>query len=148
MYLTQILLCTFFCNSVFIPSWFLMKLWQYYSKQEKEHIQERGYHWIRNNYIIIAQKYYNSTTLSMWVVYKYMCVKKIQLCRNTRSNHQEVFLGKDVLKVCTKFTGEHPCHSVVSIKLSWCAISRLYRNRTLTRLFSCKFAACFQNTFL
>ena len=27
--LTQILLCTFFCNSVFIPSWFVMKPWCY-----------------------------------------------------------------------------------------------------------------------
>ena len=28
-----------------------------------------------------------------------------------------MFLGKGVLKICTKFTGEHPCRSVVSIKL-------------------------------
>ena len=28
-----------------------------------------------------------------------------------------VFLGKGVLKICNKFTGEHPCRSVVSIKL-------------------------------
>ena len=28
-----------------------------------------------------------------------------------------VFLGKGVLKICSKFTGEHPCQSVVSIKL-------------------------------
>ena len=29
----------------------------------------------------------------------------------------EVFLGKDVLKICSKFTGEHPCRSALSIKL-------------------------------
>ena len=29
----------------------------------------------------------------------------------------EMFLGKDVLKICSKFTGEHPCRSMVSIKL-------------------------------
>ena len=29
----------------------------------------------RNNYLIFAQKYYNSTTSSMWVVYTNMCVK-------------------------------------------------------------------------
>ena len=46
---TQILLCTFFCNSIFIPSWFLIKLWQYYSKQQKEHIQEKVYQCIWNN---------------------------------------------------------------------------------------------------
>ena len=25
-----------------------------------------------------------------------------------RSSHPEVFLGKDTLKICSKFTGEHP----------------------------------------
>ena len=34
-----------------------------------------------------------------------------------RSSHQEVLLGKDVLKTCNKFTGEHPCRSAISIKL-------------------------------
>ena len=34
-----------------------------------------------------------------------------------RSSHPEVFLEKVVLKICSKFTGEHPCESVVSIKL-------------------------------
>ena len=30
---------------------------------------------------------------------------------------QVVFLGKGVPKICIKFTGEHPCRSVNSIKL-------------------------------
>ena len=34
-----------------------------------------------------------------------------------RSSHPEVFLRKGVLKTCSKFTGEHPCQSVISIKL-------------------------------
>ena len=34
-----------------------------------------------------------------------------------RSSHPEVFLRKGVLKICSKFTGEHPCRSVISIKL-------------------------------
>ena len=34
-----------------------------------------------------------------------------------RSSPPEVFLGKDVLKICSKFPGEHPCRSVISIKL-------------------------------
>ena len=34
-----------------------------------------------------------------------------------RSSHLEVFLGKGFLKVWCKFTGEHPCRSVISIKL-------------------------------
>ena len=34
-----------------------------------------------------------------------------------RSSHQEIFLVKGVLKICSKFTGEHPCQSVILIKL-------------------------------
>ena len=34
-----------------------------------------------------------------------------------RSSHPEVFLGKIVLKISSKFTGEHPCRSVILIKL-------------------------------
>ena len=34
-----------------------------------------------------------------------------------RSTHPEVFLGKGVLKICRKYTREHPCRSVISIKL-------------------------------
>ena len=42
--------------------------------------------------------------------------------RNTKSgiytsSHPKVFLGKGVLKICSKFTGEHPCRGVISIKL-------------------------------
>ena len=36
---------------------------------------------------------------------------------NIRSGHPEVFLEEVVLKMCSKFTGEHPCWSVISIKL-------------------------------
>ena len=34
-----------------------------------------------------------------------------------RSDLPEVFLGKDVLKICDKFTGERRCRSVISIKV-------------------------------
>ena len=34
-----------------------------------------------------------------------------------RSSPLEVFVGKDNLKICSKFTGEHPCRSLISIKL-------------------------------
>ena len=37
--------------------------------------------------------------------------------RLTRSNLPQVFLGKYFLKICSKLAGEHPCQSVVSIKL-------------------------------
>ena len=34
-----------------------------------------------------------------------------------RSSRPVVFLGKGVLKICIKFTGEHSCRRAVSIKL-------------------------------
>ena len=34
-----------------------------------------------------------------------------------RSSRPEVFIRKDVLKLCRKFTGEHPYQSVISIQL-------------------------------
>ena len=37
--------------------------------------------------------------------------------RKHGSSRPEVFLRKGVLKICSKFTGEHPCRSVISIKL-------------------------------
>ena len=51
--------------------------------------------------------------------------------RISKSSHSQVFLEKSVLKICTKFTGEHPCRSAISVNL----------------VFSCKFAEYFQNTF-
>ena len=38
-------------------------------------------------------------------------------CSNFRSSHPDVFLVKGVLKICSKFTSEHPCRSAISIKL-------------------------------
>ena len=34
----------------------------------------------------------------------------------TRSSRPDMFLRKGVLKICSKFTGEHPCRNVISIK--------------------------------
>ena len=34
-----------------------------------------------------------------------------------RSSLPEVFLGKSLLKICSKFTGEHPCRKAISTKL-------------------------------
>ena len=36
----------------------------------------------------------------------------------TQSSPPDVLLEKGILKICSKFTGEHPCRSVISIKLS------------------------------
>ena len=40
----------------------------------------------------------------------------------------EVFLGKDILKYAAKFTGEHPCQSVISIKLVCSSIDMTLRH--------------------
>ena len=45
-----------------------------------------------------------------------------------RSNHPEVFLGKGVLKICRKFTVEHPCRSAISIKLQTNFIEIAFRH--------------------
>ena len=46
-----------------------------------------------------------------------------------RSSPPEVFLLKGVLKICSKFTGEHPCRKVISIKLL-CNLFAIYWNHT------------------
>ena len=43
--------------------------------------------------------------------------QKISHLRKCRGSHLEVFLGKGVLKICSKFTGEHPCRGEIWIKL-------------------------------
>ena len=36
---------------------------------------------------------------------------------SNRSSPPAMFLGKGVLKICSKFAGEHPCQSAISINL-------------------------------
>ena len=67
-----------------------------------------------------------------------------------RSSSPEVFLGKGVLKICSRSTGEHPCRSAISIKLqrNFRTCTRVKQvARTSAWMFSGKFAAYFQNTF-
>ena len=52
---------------------------------------------------------------------------------NNRSSRPEVFLGKGVLKICSRFINK--------------AVKHLYWNCTSAWVFSCHFAAYFQNTF-
>ena len=42
--------------------------------------------------------------------------KNAQQLTHFRSSRTEVLLGKGILKMCCKYTGEHPCESVISIK--------------------------------
>ena len=62
---------------------------------------------------VAKQLYWNYT--SAWA----LSCKSAAYFQNTfsRSSHTEEFLEKGVLKICGKFTGEHPCRSAISIKL-------------------------------
>ena len=68
---------------------------------------------------------------------------KSNIENDDRSSPPEVFLEKGVLKLYRKFTGEHPCRSVISIKLLFCNFIEI----TLGHGFSCTFTAYFQNIF-
>ena len=80
---------------------------------------------------------------------KSLITKILDACANILRNKTEKLKSiperfsykKVVLKPCSKFSGEHPCVSVISIQLE-----SNYRNHAST-LVSCKFAASFQNTF-
>ena len=48
---------------------------------------------------------------------KYLWCSSFSEVRNFRSSCPEVLLGKDVVKICSKFTREHPCRSVILIIL-------------------------------
>ena len=51
------------------------------------------------------------------LIYQYISPKSSRFHIVYRSNHPEVFLRKGVLKICSTFTGKHPCWSAISIKL-------------------------------
>ena len=43
--------------------------------------------------------------------------QKLKMSATFRKSPPDVLLGKGIPKICSKFTGEHPRHSVISIKL-------------------------------
>ena len=53
----------------------------------------------------------------LWSKSYFLPLFKINLSIH-RSSPPEVFLGKGVLKICSKFTGEKTCRSAISIKLA------------------------------
>ena len=61
------------------------------------------------HYIISLSNLFNIPISKFWL--------HIMSNWNDRSSHPELFLGKGVLKICSKFTGEHPCRNAISIKL-------------------------------
>ena len=50
--------------------------------------------------------------LSFFLFMKFILAEK-----KNRSSRPEVFIGKDVLKICSKCTGEHLCRSAISVML-------------------------------
>ena len=54
----------------------------------------------------------NRGDASQWHLHNFCMILYIY-----RSSHPKVFFVKGVLKICSKFTGEHPCWRVISIKL-------------------------------
>ena len=63
---------------------------------------------INSPYYIQDQVYWNN-----FICFFY----SIWLHQSLRRSRPEVFLRKGVLKICSKFAGEYPCRSVISIKL-------------------------------
>ena len=69
--------------------------------------------------------------LTSWnILWDFWKPSRLCACQNVffRSSHPEVLLGKGVLKGCSKFTGEHPYRSVISIKLLYNFIEITLRN--------------------
>ena len=56
------------------------------------------------------------TLVDILVCYKIHLLNELMFNR-PETGLSEVFLDKGVLKICWKFTGEHPCRTVISIKL-------------------------------
>ena len=52
-----------------------------------------------------------------------------------RSNRPELFLGKGVMKIYSKFTGQYPCRSVISIRLQSIFLEHLILRTPLGRCF-------------
>ena len=50
-------------------------------------------------------------------ILKFLYHSVVFFCIPGKYSHPKVFLGKSVLKICSKFTGEDPCKNVISIKL-------------------------------
>ena len=69
---------------------------------------------------------YNSSSAFTIILMQYEYLRYIDivfdLMKNLtaffRSSHPQVFLGKGVPKICSRFTGEHPCQSVISIEIT------------------------------
>ena len=80
--------------------------------------------WNLSFYITLQIQYNASPSITAFPIRKQKLRRKLtwnwqQMYHSSgfRSSRLEVFLGKSALKICGKFTGYHPCRSVISIKL-------------------------------
>ena len=70
----------------------------------------------------------------------------LKFCKSVyfRRSYSEVFLRKGVLKICSRFTGEHPYRSAISIKLLfkdlwWCFFGKKWTAKSyFSKIFSNK----------
>ena len=62
------------------------------------------------NILVIVRKHFTALAVVMFSLIFLLIII-------FRSSHPDVFLRKGVLKICSTFTGEHPCRSAISIKL-------------------------------
>ena len=70
------------------------------------------------------EKSFKSEIKSIFIIFRELSVAKncfsyesALLRFRSRSSYPEMFLEKSVLKICRKFTGEHPCQCLVLITL-------------------------------
>ena len=61
-----------------------------------------------------------------------MAITSLVFTSSKRSSRPEVLLGKGALKICSTFTGEHPCRSAISIKLQSSFIEIILRHGLLS----------------
>ena len=85
--------------------WVVSTLWTFWKKISRSPTYSYCF---CPRYILAGIKYMRH------VVYRGMF---IVMHSNVTSSHSEVFPGKSVLKISSKFTGEHACRSVISIKV-------------------------------
>ena len=66
--------------------------------------------------ILMNWWFYNKPCFGLSVMhFSYKIYQRKRLI--SKSSHPEVFLGKGVFKICSKFKGKHSCQSAISIKL-------------------------------
>ena len=86
------------------------------------------------------------TWLITWMCWNY-AQKMNRICSNGNST-PEVFLGKDILKICSKFTGELPCRRTPMPQCDFNKVAlECCRNHTSVWVFSLNLLHIFRTPF-